>query len=256
MTTSWIVRVARRRLSASWKLLLVVVVVAVLAATTVCTLGLLVSATEQGGTRAALAALPASESSLTVDEREVRGTLSAKQKEATTVISRVLGPAIPVTIATQAFTQPGAVDLGAPVPDASYFGEIPGIRSQAVLVSGSWPALGTASSAAIPIAIPQAGATAAGLQVGAHFQVRTDAQGEPLTVEVVGVYRATHPRARSGTATRSRVPGTSRPFRSRAARRLRVRTGSARWWSRLASWPRRRSRWTVPGSSSHRTSAT
>src|SRR3954467_2954397 len=133
MTTSWVARVARRRLSASWKLLLVVVVVAVLAATAVCTLGLLVSATEQGGARAALAALPDSESRLVVDEREVRGTLSASRTTATTAVTRALGSSIPVTVSTQAFTGPAAAYLGAAVPDASYFAEIPGIRSQAKL---------------------------------------------------------------------------------------------------------------------------
>ncbi|HEY5230623.1 MAG TPA: hypothetical protein VIJ11_07010, partial [Galbitalea sp.] len=194
MTTSWIAGVARRRLSASWRLLVVVVVVAVLAATAVCTLGLLVSATEEGGTRAALAALPASESRLVLDEREVRGTVSANQKEATAAIARVLGSSIPVKVAIQAFTEPGAAYVGTSVPDASYFGEIPGIRSQAVLMSGSWPTLSAASSAAaISVAIPQAGAAAADLHVGAHFQVQVDAHGGTRTVAVVGIYRATHP---------------------------------------------------------------
>ena len=167
---------------------------AVLAATTVCTLGLLVSATELGGTRAALNALPTSESRLVVDEREVRGTLAASRKEATAAISRALGSSIPVRVSTQAFTQPSAAYLGAGVPDASYFGEIPGIRSQAVLISGSWPTLGAASAAAvIPVAIPQAGATAAGLDIGATFQMKVDAPGGTRTVTVVGIYRATHP---------------------------------------------------------------
>ena len=193
MPMSWVARVARRRLSASWRLLAVVVAVAVLAATTVCTLGLLVSATEQGGTRAALAALPASESRLVVDEREVRGSLAVNQKAATAAVTRALGSSVPVTVATQAFTRPDAAYVGAAVPDASYFGEIPGIRSEAVLVSGSWPTLGaTSAAAAISVAIPQAGAAAAHLQVGTQFEVQIGAHVR-RTVAVVGIYRATHP---------------------------------------------------------------
>jgi FtsX-like permease family len=204
VTRSWVARVVIARLSSSWRLLGVVTLVAVLAAATVSTLGLLAAATEQAGTRSALTALPSTESNLVVDELQLHGSVAANRKQATAAIGRVLGPSVSARVSTEAFAIPGdayiggivpsATYYGRPVPAATYLGEIEGVRSQTVLVSGSWPTLSAANTTTeIPVAIPQAGAIAAHLDVGARFRVQVDSHGGTRSVVVVGVYRAKNP---------------------------------------------------------------
>ena len=189
-------RIARGRVASSWRLLVVVLLGATLSATTVASLGLLVVATEQAGVRAALAALPTSQSAVDIDLQEPSGSIAKTTSAASKAVGRILGPGIAATSSSQSFTAPAATSVGGAVPDASYLAEIAGVRSHVTLLSGAWPTSAARSATAIiPVILPSVAAKAVHLRIGDTFSVGIDFSGSTRTARVVGTYVAVDPKS-------------------------------------------------------------
>lgn len=82
---------------------------------------------------------------------------------------------------------------GGAAKDRIQLAESPDIAAVARLTAGAWPTLRT--DAPIPIAVPEAAATALGWQLGTRADLTDliDDQAGPLEVEVVGVYAVSDP---------------------------------------------------------------
>jgi hypothetical protein len=187
-------RIARGAVASSWRLLVIVLIVATLSATTVAALGLLVVATEQAGVRSALDALPTSQSAVEIDVQQPTGSIANTTSVTSKAVGRVLGPDIASTAGSLSFTAPSATSVGGAIPDASYFGELSGVRSHVTLLSGAWPKLEADSGTAIiPVIVPSAGAAGSHLQIGDTFRVDIDSKSNFRTAKVVGTYTAKDP---------------------------------------------------------------
>ena len=194
---SWLLRTTLSRTRAQWRLLLGVVAVAVLANVLVTSLSLLVSATEQGGVRGALAAVPAQQSGLEVRLLDPTIDLADGRAIVTEAVDSVFAPAATTTSTGMAMsgfapvtTLAGAAPDG-PLPTLAYFGEFDGIAGAADLVAGDWPTPADAAGPGVSVAIPAAAARALDVAVGDTLVAESG--GADVTATVTGVYEPLHP---------------------------------------------------------------
>ncbi|GAB2449665.1 hypothetical protein HD599_002083 [Conyzicola lurida] len=187
---TWLLATTLRRSRSQWRLLLGVVAVAVLASVLVTTLSLLVSATEQGGVRGALAAVPAEQTAL--DIRLVDPTIDVAEGRAivSEAVDSVFAPAATTTsvgIAVSSFEPVlslAGVTTDGPLPTLAYFGEYDEVAESATLTTGEWP--GDASTDGVPVAIPSSAALALSVDVGDTVVV--EAGGADVAAVVTGVF--------------------------------------------------------------------
>jgi ABC-type lipoprotein release transport system permease subunit len=161
-----------------------VIAVAVVSASLVTSLGLLVSATEQGGVSTALSEIP--DAQRTMEVILVAPTVNATDARAATDagIADILGEAgtaVGTGIAISDYAE--VPNAGLPVPVLTYFGEYDGLMDHTTLVEGEW-ATGDGD-----VAIPAAGAEALGLELGDEFTIRTTSSRN-VTLTIVGLFRA------------------------------------------------------------------
>jgi hypothetical protein len=195
---SWLLGVTRDRLRAQWRLLALVIVVAVLGSTLVTSLGMLVSATEQTGARASLAAIPNDRTAIHVRLTSLSGGPEEAKATIAAVLKKSLGSSVPYesrgVALSSLLTLAGAGDQrqSAAFPsDASgfaYFGQLDDVAHHATLDAGSWPSQVSPAGSAIDVAIPSAAADYLGLTVGDELRVA----GSDGLVEttIVAVYTA------------------------------------------------------------------
>ena len=194
---SWLLGTSVRRTRAQWRLLLGVVAVAVLASVLVTSLSLLVNATEQGGVRGALAAVPTQQ--VAVDVRLVDPTVDFADARASVAdaVDGVFAPAATTTSTGLAISNFEAVTAigGAPptgeLPTLGYLGEYDTITASATLVAGDWPSAERSAGAPLGVAVPAAAATALGLAVGGTIAL--DVGETVVDTAIVGVYEPVDP---------------------------------------------------------------
>jgi len=186
----WRLQVAGRRLLRQGRLLLLVLAVAVLASTSVTSVGLLVAATEQSAIGTSLAALPAAEKAITVTVEQPRQSIAATTTRIDGAVRSVLGDAGTATPAIQAYSAVASLPTPGNATTLGYFGELSGVGRQVKLIAGVLPA-STASPTAtrLPVAVPESAAKALDLSVGSA--VAYAGGSRPVTLDVVGIYRAT-----------------------------------------------------------------
>ena len=187
----WLISTTLRRTRSQWRLLVGVIAVAVLASVLVTTLSLLVSATEQGGVRGALAAIPAEQSDFEVRLIDPVVAFADSRAAVSEAVDGVFAPAattISVGNAVSVYTPVtaiGGVATGESPPTLAYFGEFDGITEAATLVAGQWPAASDPGDA-VSIAMPVAAANALSLAVGATVVI--EAGDADVTAIVTGLY--------------------------------------------------------------------
>ena len=197
-TWSWVFGTTLRRTRAQWRLLLGVVAVAVLASVLVTTLSILVAATEQGGVRGALAAIPAEQADFDVRLIDPVIGLADTRAAVTGAVDSVFAPAATTTSVGRAVSvyTPVTAIAGAPRADSpptlAYFGEFENVEDVATLGAGAWPG-GAAPGDAVQVAMPAAAAGALGLGVGSTVVV--EAGDADVTAVVTGVYEPGDPGA-------------------------------------------------------------
>ena len=178
MTRSWLLGTLLRRTGAQWRLLAAVIAVALIASSLVTSLGLLVTATEQGGIRGALSDIPASQRSIEV--RVIRPSLEIAD------VRPAMDAAVADALAGSATTSASGVALSGfeevpgagSVPRLGYLGDLDGITEHATLVDGEWAAGGQ------DVTVPAAAAQALRLTIGDTIELAR----QPVTI--VGTYRA------------------------------------------------------------------
>ena len=194
---SWLLRTTVSRTRSQWRLLLGVIAVAVLANVLVTSLSLLVSATEQGGVRGALAELPSQQTELEVRLIDPTIDLADGRAIVTDAVDSVFAPAATTTstgMALSGFTPVSQLNgalLDGPVPTLAYFGEFDGIAEAAKLVDGAWPAPPQSTGAQIEVAIPVAASR--GLALGVGDTLVAESGETDVTATVTGVYEPLHP---------------------------------------------------------------
>ena len=182
---SWLVATTLRRWAVQWRMLVAVLAVAILSCTLVTALGLLVTVTEQGAVRGALAAIPSEQTDLEVRVLDSASGLARTRGLMDDGVAKVLGPSIPSTSSAIALSPLTAIDDIAGAPAITYFGVFDEGVANATLVAGSW-ATG-AGNGGIPVTVPAAAAKALGLGIGSTFPVGDQ------TATVVGLYAAIKP---------------------------------------------------------------
>lgn len=182
----WRARLAVRRAGVQWQLLSVVTLIAILAGTLVTSLTLLVSATETGAVRGALAESAASPAELRVTMSQPTQSAEVIRPLAEDAISAVLGDA--ATWESRTMASSGLIWVrGADRRERLiYFGELEGIEQDSTLTAGSWPAEGSRDQ----VALPAAGAAAMGLAVGDTLVTRVGRDSVGNSVTVAGLYVA------------------------------------------------------------------
>jgi len=185
-STSWLVGTTVHRTRAQWRLLASVVAVALLSSTLVTSLGLLVTATEQGGIRGALADLSPDQTALEVRLIQPHGGVRSAIAEVDDAIDDVLAPA-GVGSASGSSASRFATLADSPVEALGYLGELDEIEDQATLTAGEWASL-PVDGESTPATVPAAAATALGLAVGDTFTL--DATSSDATLTIVGLYEA------------------------------------------------------------------
>ena len=188
---TWLLATTLRRSAVQWRMLLAVASVAILACTLVTALGLLVTMTEQGAVRGALAAIPAEQTDIEVRVLQSSSSLDRTRTLLDTGVAAVLGDSVPAASSAIAYSTVDPVGEIAGAPAVAYFGVLDGLAANATLVEGTW-ATAPSSGDAIPVTIPAAAARALDLSVGDTFTVDTGDGNR--TAEVVGVYSATSPK--------------------------------------------------------------
>ena len=164
---------------------------AILACTLISSLGLLVFATEQGGVRRSLTAIPSSQADIDIQVVHPQVPLATARRLVAAAVSDELGGTVRYSASRVAMTDPGFVPEIQSSSGLTYFGEYDGIRSNTTLVSGEWAGTWSGGTAAIPVAIPEAASQAQGLHIGSTFDIHNSPS--VVTVTVVGVYRVTRP---------------------------------------------------------------
>jgi hypothetical protein len=184
---SWLVRTTIRRFRSQWRLIAVVVAVAILATSLIASLGLLVTATEQGAIRGSLSRVPAAQTDIDVKVFDSLVSVADTRSMVGKAVTSALGDA-----ATATSTSLGITEF-IPVSDTSsrlqfaYFGEFDNIRSQSRLVSGVWA--GEPSGSTIPVTIPSNASKALGYSLGSTFLLSNGPKSAMVTV--VGTYQPT-----------------------------------------------------------------
>ena len=177
----WLLGTVARRLRSEWRLLVSVAAVATLACTLITSLGLLVTATEQGGVRGALAGIQPSQSVIDVRVYYPNGSLAQLRTNMDTGVAHVLddaGTAEGIGVAASDFIP--IEELGESV--IAYVGENDGIEQNATLTSGTW-----GDAAAKTVAVPATAASHFGLSLGSELAV-----GDAV-VTVAGVFEPNDP---------------------------------------------------------------
>lgn len=205
---SWLLGMTAKRWRAEWRQVVAVTAVATLACTLVTALGLLVTATEEGGVRGALTSLPADQTTLDVRVVNPTASIDRSREAIADAVSSVLvdsealaDPAALADSATVTSTGFALTPLGetlglGPLPALTYFGELDDITSHATIVEGNWADAATTPDAttpdaAVPVALPESAAGALGLTVGSTFSVTT--ADVTTAAQVVGIYSADDP---------------------------------------------------------------
>ena len=172
----WLLSTTARRVRSDWRLLVSVAAVATVACTLITSLGLLVTATEQGGVRGALGDIPQSQSVIDVHvlfptggTGILRENMDAGVAEVMTGVGSASGDGV-VFSDFIPVEELGEFAIG-------YAGEYDGIEQNARLVEGSW---GQAS--AQTVALPAAAARDFGLALGSSLAL------DEATVSVSGIY--------------------------------------------------------------------
>jgi hypothetical protein len=196
-------------------MILLVAVVALVASTLVTSLGVLVSATERGAVRGALAGAP-------TQQKEFRTWLT-RPTESVDSTQRTVSDAIQTVIGNEASAQSTVLSLSElyitprkkTLFGMAYFGEIDGVDVNADLTDGRWPVANPSGD--VEVALPSSAAKERKLTVGSTITV-TAALGKPtFEISVVGIYQAAEPTGRywsadvlqgAGFDPRYPVPGT------------------------------------------------
>ena len=187
--TPWRTRMALRRSATQWRLLAVVTAVAVTACTLVTTLGVLVTATEDGAVRGALTASSAADTLVTVTLTEPVGTAAATTQDVGTVVDETLGGAVADAASSVVLSALGVEPRQAQIFGLAYFGEFDGIAENATLVDGEWPSLPAADATVLAVALPEPAALARELAVGDTIRLADQLRGTPRELVVTGIYR-------------------------------------------------------------------
>lgn len=177
----WLLGTTARRVRSEWRLLVSVAAVATLACTLVTSLGLLVTATEQGGVRGALSDIQPSQSAIDVRVYYPTGDIATLRTNMDAGVAEVLGDAGSATgVGATASDFIPVEELGQFA--IGYIGEFDGVEENATLVEGSW-----GEAAGLTVAIPAAAARDFGLAIGSTLALDTS------TVTVSGVYEPDDP---------------------------------------------------------------
>jgi hypothetical protein len=181
----WRLRTTARRTGRQWRLLGVVAVVAVLVTTLIAALTLLVTITEQRGTRAVLTSADPDSTAVTVRFEDLRAPTAQVRASTETAMAALLGRA---TVTAAARSEDLAVIKDGVQLSVTWFAAIDGVREQVVLRAGAWPSTVTEDlGGSIPVAIPQ-GVESLGLALGETAVITGWERRNDVTVTVVGVY--------------------------------------------------------------------
>ena len=185
---SSLVRTTLSRTRSQWRLILAVAAVATLASVLVTSLSLLVSATEQGGVRGALVALPAAQRSLDVRLVDPTVALDEARVRVTAAIDSVLGDEVPATSSGLALSRAQPIVGATTQPTLAYFGELDGIASNAKLTEGTWAQSVPTEGGTVEVALPVS--AAAGMSLGLGSIVAITTETGDVSARVVGLYEA------------------------------------------------------------------
>jgi ABC-type antimicrobial peptide transport system permease subunit len=186
---SWLAGTTIRRSGSQWRLIAVVLVVAILATTLISSLGLLVTATEQGAIRNSLARVPAAQTDIDVQVQQSLVPLARTRSLTDAAVKSVLGGSATASSTAAAFTEPGAVSGSGTTQSVAYFAELDDVRSNAKLTAGVWA--GKPSGKTLPVDVPSAAASTLGYTIGSEFSMANGSNSVP--VRVVGIYRPDDP---------------------------------------------------------------
>ena len=185
LPAGWLLATTITRTRAQWRLLLSVVAVAVVAASLVTSLGLLVTATEQGGVSVALGDVPVEQRTMEVGLISPTVGATDARAAADAGIAAVLGDAgsaSGVGGAYTSFREVPAIDIGDPV--FAYSAELDGFRDRVTLTDGEW------ADAEGEATMPAPGADALGLDLGDSLTFAAEGTDQS-TVTIVGFWEAT-----------------------------------------------------------------
>lgn len=194
----WRTRLAIRRAGVQWQLLAVVTAIAILASTLITSLTLLVSATELGAVRGALAESVTQSAELRVTLTRPDQPMDAPREQVERALEAVLGDAAGSASTAMALSELYWLSGEDDVNRLLYLGELDGIRQASVLAAGEWPAEGSTTE----VALPQSGASALSLGVGDTFTTVGTRKEAGLTLTVSGLYRVESPDAAYWAADR------------------------------------------------------
>lgn len=183
----WRTRLSIRRARIQWQLLAVVTAIAILASTLIASLTLLVSATELGAARGAMADATSAELRAVLVEPEQPTT--APRERVVEALDAVLGDAATSTSTSMALTKllwlTGEDDVNRLV----YLGDLEKVRDNANLVAGAWPTADSTDE----VAMPEYGAAALSLGLGDTFTTVGSLATPGVTVTITGLYRTENP---------------------------------------------------------------
>lgn len=194
----WRARLAVRRAGVQWQLLAVVTAIAILASTLITSLTLLVSATELGAVRGALAESSGRPADLRVTLTRPEQPLDAPRERVERALDAVIDDAATSTSTAMATSDLLWLTGDDDVNRLLYVGELDGIEQQAALATGGWPSAGSTTE----VALPEAGASALSLGVGDSFTTVGTRTEPGLTMTVTGLYRVESPDAAYWAADR------------------------------------------------------
>ena len=185
----WRTRLAVRRAGVQWQLLAVVTAIAILASTLITSLTLLVSATELGAVRGALAESTSQPAELRVLLTRPDQPLDGPRERVEAALATVLGDAATSTStgAAQSELQWVAGEDG--VNRLIYLGDYERISENTTLVSGDWPMEGDVTE----VALPENGAAVLGLAAGDSFTTTGTRSVPGIKLTVSGLYRIEAP---------------------------------------------------------------
>lgn len=185
----WRTRLAIRRAGVQWQLLAVVTAIAILSSTLITSLTLLVSATELGAVRGALAESASRQAELRVILTRPEQPMDVPRAQVEDALQSVLGDAATSTSTGMALSDLLWLTGEDEVNRLIYLGELDGIRDNSELATGEWPAEGSTDQ----VAIPEDGAAALGLGVGDTFSTVSTRKEPGVTLTVSGLYRVESP---------------------------------------------------------------
>jgi hypothetical protein len=212
-------------------MLLLVAVVALVASTLVTTLGVLVSATERGAVRGALADAPAQQKEFRTWLTRPTESVDATHVAVADAVQKVIGSEATAQSTVLALSELYTVPRKKALFGMLYFGERDGADDSARLLEGRWP---VAESGDLEVAIPASAAEERKLTVGSTIKT-TPSLGKPtFDITVVGIYEAVDPTGRywsadllrgTGFDPRYPVPGTQGALATDASGPLMVAAG-------------------------------